>query len=155
PPGAGVGSAIGFLRAPFGYEAVRSAVYPLSDFNPDSANRLLAAMTEEAIAFVEGGFDGTPIIERTMFMRYAGQGWDIPVALTFDRFDAAGISVLKRAFAQAYERFFGRAIEGLDVEIVSWSVKASSPLPPVTRAAKVTAGKRAGTDIRRRLFDAA
>jgi N-methylhydantoinase A/acetone carboxylase, beta subunit len=33
PAGAGVGSAIGFLRAPFGYEAVRSSFVRLSEFD--------------------------------------------------------------------------------------------------------------------------
>ena len=33
PPGAGVGSAIGFLKAPFGYEALASRVIRLSAFD--------------------------------------------------------------------------------------------------------------------------
>ena len=39
PPGAGVGSAIGFLRAPFGFEAVRSAFMRLADFDAAAAQR--------------------------------------------------------------------------------------------------------------------
>ena len=39
PPGAGVGSAIGFLRAPFGYESVRSASMRFADFDASRIKR--------------------------------------------------------------------------------------------------------------------
>ncbi|MCQ4630302.1 hydantoinase/oxoprolinase family protein [Shinella sp. CPCC 100929] len=156
PAGAGVGSAIGFLRAPFGYESVRSAVFNLSDFDFTAANHLLDSMKAEATGFVEGGLDaGAPVIERTLFMRYAGQGWDIPVALAADRFDAQSAEKLVDLFEADYARFFGRAIEGLDIEIVSWSVKASSPLPPVERVAAVDEGSVVTSAKTRRLFEAA
>ncbi|WP_222318441.1 hydantoinase/oxoprolinase family protein [Rhizobium leguminosarum] len=155
PPGAGVGSAIGFLKAPFGYESVRSAVFSLSNFEYLEANRLLQAMKAEALGFVEGGLDtGSPVIERTLFMRYAGQGWDIPVPLADDNFDPASAETIAASFEKEYERFFGRAIEGLDIEIVSWSVKASSPLPPVERIPSVAEGNIVQPGKTRRLFEA-
>lgn len=155
PPGAGVGSAIGFLRAPFGYESVRSAVFSLSSFDFSEANRLIDAMQAEALGFVEGGLDaGAPVIERTLFMRYAGQGWDIPVPLATDRFDADSAARVSALFETEYARFFGRAIEGLDIEIVSWSVKASSPLPQVARVPAVFEGDAVKPAKTRRLFEA-
>lgn len=156
PPGAGVGSAIGFLKAPFGYESVRSAVFSLSRFDVNEANRLLAVMRDEAMRFVEGGLEtADPVIERTVFMRYAGQGWDIPVSLPFGEFDAASAARVVELFEQEYARFFGRAIEGLDIEIVSWSVKVSSPLAEVTRVPPVAAGAVVEPTVRRKVFDAA
>ncbi|MEF3130543.1 hydantoinase/oxoprolinase family protein [Rhizobium sp. 268] len=155
PPGAGVGSAIGFLKAPFGYESVRSAVFNLSHFEYAEPNRLLETMKAEALGFVEGGLDaGAPVIERTLFMRYAGQGWDIPVPLADDNFDSTSAEAIAAAFEREYERFFGRAIEGLDIEIVSWSVKASSPLPPVERIPSVAEGGVVPPVKTRRLFEA-
>ena len=41
PPGAGVGSAIGFLRAPFSYEATRGMYQRLDDFDADAVNTIL------------------------------------------------------------------------------------------------------------------
>ncbi|WP_436102082.1 hydantoinase/oxoprolinase family protein [Pararhizobium sp. LjRoot238] len=155
PPGAGVGSAIGFLRAPFGYESVRSAVFNLSNFDTAGANRLMIAMQDEALSFVSGGLDaGSPIIDRIVFMRYAGQGWDIPVALPFNGFDETSAGHIRDLFLAEYERFFGRAIDGLEIEIVSWSVKASSPLPDVARVAEVEGRRTMEPRTRRRLFDA-
>ena len=48
PSGAGVGSAIGFLRAPVGYEVVRSLYQRFSTFDVAAVNALLADMAAEA-----------------------------------------------------------------------------------------------------------
>ena len=55
PSGAGVGSAIGFLRAPVGYEVVRSLYQRFSTFDVDAVNALLAEMQAEA---TRGGRSG-------------------------------------------------------------------------------------------------
>ncbi len=135
PPGAGVGSAIGFLRAPFGYEALMSKVTRLSAFDPAAINALLADLRATAEGFVRAGSAGTIRRETTAFMRYVGQGWEIPVTLPDHPFTAADIPALRRAFQDNYARFFGRAIDGLDgleIEVVTWSVKAQDerPAPP-------------------------
>lgn len=127
PPGAGVGSAIGFLKAPFGYEALISQVVRLSDFDAGRVNALLADLTATAERFVREGSNGTIQRETTAFMRYVGQGWEIPVTLPDRPFTDADAVWLRDQFRAAYARFFGRAIDGLDgleVEIVTFSVKA-------------------------------
>lgn len=79
PPGAGVGSAIGFLRAPFAFEAVRSAYVRLGAFEAERVNQVIRELSEEAISFVESGAPGVvPLRELTAYMRYVGQGWEIP-----------------------------------------------------------------------------
>jgi N-methylhydantoinase A len=155
PPGAGVGSAIGFLKAPFGYESVRSAVFSLSRFDASGATELLTSMKSEALSFVAGGLEaGDPVVKITVFMRYVGQGWDIPVALPFENFDDASAERMIGLFEEEYVRFFGRAVEGLETEIVSWSVKISSPLPDVQRVPAVNGQRAASPRARRELFDA-
>ena len=156
PPGAGVGSAIGFLRAPFGFEAARSAYMRLGEFDADVINQLLESLTAEALVFVRKGIgDAQPLLEQTAYMRYAGQGWEIPVDVDVRRrFVADDRAWLKERFEVAYRRFFGRPIEGLDAEIVSWSVKASSSRPPVTPVDVVAASSRPAAAGTRRLFDA-
>ncbi len=61
PPGAGVGSAIGFLRAPVGYEVVRSLYQRLGSFDAAAVNALLDDMTREAMAVVDAGRFGAPV----------------------------------------------------------------------------------------------
>ena len=64
PTGAGVGSAIGFLRAPFAYEAVRSLYTRIDNFDFAAVNAVLAELTEEAETFVRQGTDARPRPER-------------------------------------------------------------------------------------------
>ena len=131
PPGAGVGSAIGFLVAPFSYEAVRSFYTSTVDFDVEGSNQVLASLTDEAMSFVQPALsedaEATLTVERQVSMRYAGQGWEIPVALDADSsFDEFAAELLSAKFTKAYEEFFGRAIDDLAIETVSWSVRVSS-----------------------------
>jgi len=159
PPGAGVGSAIGFLRAPFGYESVRSANFRLSNFDVAAANDLIAQLRDESLAFARQGIAAgvEPEVEAKVYMRYVGQGWEIPVMLRsqlLGGFDQDASSLLRADFEAAYTRFFGRPVDGLDVEIISWAVKAASPLPPVARIDAVAANNTAPVTAQRRIFDA-
>ena len=129
PPGAGVGSAIGFLRAPFSYEAVRSLYTKIDEFDFDAVNDLLAELTDEAESFVRqgAGTDVDVVVERQVSMRYKGQGWEIPVRLSdIERFDELGAQALGAAFTKAYEDFFGRAMHDLTIETVSWAVRVAT-----------------------------
>ena len=82
PPGAGVGSAIGFLRAPFGFESVRSAYSCLSRFEAKAINTTISDLVAEATSFVRSGApDADPDLECTAYMRYVGQGWEVPVTI--------------------------------------------------------------------------
>jgi N-methylhydantoinase A len=156
PPGAGVGSAIGFLRAPFGYESVRSANFRLKAFDCEAVNRLLGQLEEEAVSFARQGTTAgeDPQVEARAYMRYVGQGWEIPVNLRTCQFDADQVTALREDFIAAYTRFFGRPIDGLDIEVISWSVKASSILPPVDRVNNPTESSLAKPVGTREIFDA-
>ena len=126
PPGAGVGSAIGFLRAPFSYEAIRSFYTTTADFDVDGANQVLADLAAEAQSFVREGTEAEVTVDRQVAMRYKGQGWEIPVHLGAGAFDELAAELLAAQFTKAYEEFFGRAIEDLTIEAVSWAVRVSS-----------------------------
>ncbi len=130
PPDAGVGSAIGFLRAPFSYEAVRSFYTTTDDFDFEGANRVLAELTDEATSFVREGTEADVTVERQVAMRYKGQGWEIPVTLGEAEFDGLAAQLLAAEFTKAYEEFFGRAIDGLTIEAVGWAVRVASVVDP-------------------------
>ncbi len=126
PRGAGVGSAIGFLQTPFSYESVVSNVMSLEEFDADVANNLLAELIEQAEGFVRMGTQAATSTEITAFMRYQGQGWEIPVLLPRRDFELIDYSELTRLFEESYKSYFGRTIDVLDdleVEVVSWSVR--------------------------------
>lgn len=128
PAGAGVGSALGFLRAPIAYEVVRSRYHRLSHFDADFANALLTEMHTEAAVIVREAAPTAALEEtRSAFMRYRGQGHEISVALPVRSLTAADAVTLQTAFDQAYTQLYGRLIPDLDVEILSWTLTLSTP----------------------------
>ena len=162
PPGASVGSAIGFLRAPFAYEALRSHHAMTAEFDHRSANRMLAELAEEATNFVTGALAASddagdpPVLEteRWAFMRYAGQGWEIPVRLDAAPFDHLGGEFLANRFEKAYEEFFGRAIAGLAIEAIGWSVRVATRQRPVERVTRIEAAREVAVERTRAIYDA-
>lgn len=156
PPGAGVGSAIGFLRAPFSFEANRSVYMKLSDFDGDRIKSLLADLKAEATGFVRTCDEVSPILaEFKVYMRYTGQGWEIPIELTEDQAINPDAATFEARFIEDYSKLFGRPVAGMDIEITVWSVNATTPPEKVVRVAE-TSGKASATSVGgRRLFDAA
>jgi len=155
PPGAGVGSAIGFLRAPFGFEAVRGAFLKLSSFDPEWTNALIQELGDEAEKFARSGTpDGELNREIKAYMRYEGQGWEIVVNLPNRQFVVGDDLEIRRLFEDEYKRLFGRSLEGLDIEIMNWSVQASSPLAAVKPVNQIGQTTTINTDNRRNIFDA-
>jgi N-methylhydantoinase A len=131
PSGAGVGSAIGFLRAPAGYEAVRSLYQRLGDFDLGAVNALLAAMADEAASIAAQASFGAPMEERRLaYMRYAGQGHEIAVPLPARPLESADVPAIRAAYDAEYTRFYDRPVPGSDVEVLSYSVIVATLLPP-------------------------
>ncbi len=123
PSGAGVGSAIGFLRAPVGYEVVRSLYQRFSTFDVAAVNMLLGDMAAEATEVVAQASFGAPITQtRTAYMRYVGQGHEIPVPLPARPLDEDDVAQVRAAYDAEYTRFYDRPVPGSDVEIMSYAV---------------------------------
>ena len=127
PRGAGVGSAIGFLSAPVGYEVVRSHAMRLAEFDSRAVNALIGEMRAEALSVVRTGAPhGDLSEERAAFMRYVGQGHEIRVSLPLRPFGPGDSQTLQAAYDQAYRRLFQRVIPGADVEVLTWSLSLST-----------------------------
>lgn len=156
PPGAGVGSAIGFLRAPFSFEANRSVYMRLSDFDPERVKLLFAELQAEATGFVRS-CDATADIlpEFKVYMRYAGQGWEIPIDLTAAQASAPDAETFEHRFEEDYAALFGRVVDGMDIEITVWAVNATTPAQTVERVAEEAGGAGARGIGTRTIFDPA
>jgi N-methylhydantoinase A len=128
PADAGVGSAVGFLLAPVGYEVVRSAYMRLDRFDAAAATVLLEAMLEEAHHVVHGGAAEVPVVATaTAYMRYVGQGHEVAVALPEIGLVAAR---LRQLFEAAYARQFQRIIPDGAIEILTWAVTVATRVDP-------------------------
>ena len=156
PQGAGVGSAIGFLRAPFSFEANNSVFMQLSSFDPVRVKQLFADMEKEASAFVRScDQDANIKTEYKVYMRYAGQGWEIPVPLTVQHITKPNTSDYKACFEREYEQLFARTVAGMEIEITVWSVNAYTEPPEVRPVQQQGHQRTLETTNTRPLFDPA
>ncbi|MEO1248283.1 MAG: hydantoinase/oxoprolinase family protein [Pseudomonadota bacterium] len=151
PKGAGVGSAIGFLRAPIAFEVTKSSLMPLEPLDISAANELLDSMTATADAVVRPALGKTEP-RRTIIadMRYAGQGHEIRVPLPDRPLTEADGQRLRDDFERLYLEIYGLTMPQMSVEIVTWSVTVGAdaqrpetvgeaagqdPIPPKTTRA--------------------
>ena len=156
PQGAGVGSAIGFLRAPFSFEANNSVFMQLSSFDPVRVKQLFADMEKEASAFVRScDQDANIKTEYKVYMRYAGQGWEIPVPLTVQHITKPDTADYKACFEREYEQLFARTVAGMEIEITVWSVNAYTEPPEVRPIQQQGHQRTLETTNTRPLFDPA
>jgi N-methylhydantoinase A len=144
PNGAGVGSAIGFLRAPVGYEVVRSLYQRLNALDLAAVNALLDDMAREASEAVAAGAFGAKTVQtRIATMRYVGQGHEILVALPVRSLVPEDAAAIMRDYEAAYARFYDRPVPGSEVEVLSYIVtvetEAPPPQPPDTAVTAYTA----------------
>jgi len=156
PQGAGVGSAIGFLRAQISYDVVRTRYMDLRDFAPDVVNEIYGSMRAEAEAVVRLGAPDEPLVEtRGAYMRYRGQGHEIPVSVPVEMFGPDDGEALAAWFAAAYRELFSRTIPKLGVEVLTWTLSLATDRPSAETAPQHRAPYRPELEAQCRLFDPA
>jgi N-methylhydantoinase A len=154
PANAGVGSAVGFLRAPVAYEIVRTNLQRLGAFDAETANRILGEMRRAAEAIVRQGAGDASLGEhRSAFMRYKGQGHEIAVELPARTYTAADGAMLREAFEAVYRALYRRTIPGVDIELLSWVLTVSGPVAAVDEKPAALVPSRPAPAKHRRVFD--
>jgi N-methylhydantoinase A len=155
PSEAGVGSAVGFLLAPVAYEVVRSRRQNLSRLDPALVNHLMDEMHDESLGVVRMGTASQDLREyRHAYMRYVGQGHEILVELPVETYGEEHGEIFRVAFESAYRRLYGRTMDGIDIEVLSWTLTVSEPVvenePAGEPVSQETPGDGIGTQA---LFD--
>jgi N-methylhydantoinase A len=121
PAAAGVMSSVGVLAAPLAADAVRSRLEPVDDGTLERVEPLFAEL-EAANAEVLSHSGVTDITqERSIDMRYVGQGFEVTVPVGGDD--------LRTAFEAAYVRAHGRKGPDVPIEAISWRVLTRGPDP--------------------------
>jgi N-methylhydantoinase A len=156
PANAGVGSAVGLLRAPVAYEIVRSRLVGLNSFDPAVANTVLGEMRSEAESIVRRGEPRAKLTERrAAFMRYRGQGHEIAVDLPVREFRSTDVPAITAWFEEAYRRLYSRPIPGVEIEILSWVLSLGAPSKGTLATAGTVKPAQAKPTARRQVFDPA
>ena len=129
PPDAGVGSAVGFLLAPISYEVVRSRQQVLANLDHQLVNDLYTEMRSEALAIVQEASTSDSLIETPQaYMRYVGQGHELAIDLPAGPYTESHRDRFTEAFERTYKNLYGHVIDGVDIEILSWTLMVSEPV---------------------------
>ncbi len=128
PPNAGVGSALGFFTAPRAFDLLRSHKVTLtaSDFN--EIEKILKELEDEAAKILKKQASEKDIqFERSLDMRFVGQGSETNVPISGRDFAKMGKEEVRRRFDEVYEKLYGRTYPDSEVEFINFKVKASLP----------------------------
>jgi N-methylhydantoinase A len=145
PPLAGVGSALGFFTAPVAFDLTRSHRVTLDNANFDEIEALFRELEAEGAAILQqAGKDQTVIFERTLMMRFVGQGAETDLRLEHKSFQQWEKIQIRELFDDIYKKLYGRTYPETPVEFVTFKVRASLPrrefrIPPLQQ----TTGKLA------------
>ena len=141
PPDAGVGSAVGFLLAPISYEVVRSRQQVLAHLDHQLVNDLYTEMRSEALAIVQEASTSDGLIETPQaYMRYVGQGHELAIDLPAGPYTESHRDRFTEAFERTYKNLYGHVIDGVDIEILSWTLMVSEPVTQRLTPARLEPG---------------
>jgi 5-oxoprolinase (ATP-hydrolysing)/N-methylhydantoinase A len=130
PRDAGVGSAIGFLRAPLAFERSLSWPETLAAMDVAATRAVVERLIGQTVADVLAANPAEAAditTSLTAQMRYRGQGSELAVAV--DPADLAAedaVARLERAFAASYRALYRRVLSG-PVELLAWSARSEIP----------------------------
>ena len=142
PPLAGVGSALGFFTAPVAFDLTRSHRVALDDADFKQIEKLFEELeTEGAAILQEADKDQKINFERTLLMRFVGQGAETDLAIENRPFEQWKKEQIRALFDEAYQKLYGRTYPETPVEFVTFKVRASLPerpfhIPPLKNTGK-------------------
>jgi len=144
PPSAGVASAIGMLTAQASFELVRSLPSLISAVDWRQVRGLLTQMAREGTQrLADSGVEASAVgVAISVDARHRGQGEAITLQLGAELKRNAAPQVAG-AFERAYERLYHRRPGGVELELLTWRVRASGPRPRLLAGRPASTGKSA------------
>ncbi len=134
----------------------------MTDLRADFATTRLTTLAPDAAAAVEDAFTtlrgqaeawfaaegiSERQVARTVDMRYAGQNYELPVALPDGAVTQASLDALAAGFAAAHQRMYGFVAEGEAVQLVTFRVEATGLVSRARFRAEADAGPDASGAI--------
>ena len=128
PPNAGVGSALGFFTAPRAFDLLRSHKVSLGAADFNEIEKIFKELEAEATRILKKEATEKDIkIERSLDMRFVGQGSETNVPLAERDFTKMKREGVRRRFDEVYEKLYGRTYPDSEVEFINFKVRASLP----------------------------
>ncbi len=128
PPNAGVGSALGFFTAPRAFDLVRSHKVSLADANFSEIEKIFQELESDGEKTLKkSGKDEAVRFERSLDMRFVGQGSETNVPIAERDFTKLKREDIRKKFDKIYEKLYGRTYPDSAVEFINFKVRASLP----------------------------
>jgi len=128
PPNAGVGSAMGFFTAPRAFDLLRSHKVSLADGVFNEIENIFKGLEADATKILKKeAADDTIQFERSLDMRFVGQGAEINVPVPPGDFAGHQRADIRRSFDDVYKKLYGRTYPESEVEFINFKVRASLP----------------------------
>lgn len=131
PSGAGVLSALGFLVSPVATEEITSYICRIDKMDWKKVNSILKEMEKKGIDFIlkAGIKKKDAAISIVADMRYTGQGHEIMVKIPYKKLSTTSVAEIELNFTTEYRLRYGRDINNIPIETVTWRVLVSGPFP--------------------------
>ncbi len=131
PAGAGVLSALGFLVSPVATEEIASYVCRLDMMDWKKVNSMIADMQQKGFAFLQkaGIKNKDGKVSIVSDMRYTGQGHEITIAIPTGKLSEKSVTEIEQNFKIEYRLRYGRDIDNIPIESVTWRVLVNGPSP--------------------------
>jgi N-methylhydantoinase A/oxoprolinase/acetone carboxylase beta subunit len=128
PPNAGVGSALGFFTAPRAFDLLRSHKVSLTNVALADIESIFRELEKEATKILKNeAADETIRFERSLDMRFVGQGSEISVPVPAGDFSKFEKAEIRRFFDDVYEKLYGRTYPDSEAEFINLKVRAGLP----------------------------
>lgn len=133
----GVGSALGFFTAPVAFDVARSHKIGILDADFQEIERLFQELEGEALSAIGPGANADRVMfERSIDMRFVGQGSETNVAMERRPFHEFSREEIRAMFDRTYKNLYGRTYPETQVEFVTFKVRGHLPdrpfrLPPL------------------------
>jgi N-methylhydantoinase A len=156
PAAAGVCSAFGFLLAPMSFDLSRSYITRLEELQWGRLNSIYAELEAQGRELLLDAGVASPDMQfiRSADMRYAGQGFEISVALPADQYGPGQLEEFRRAFEKDYQDIYQRLCPEIPIEGVNWRLVATGPRPQIGAGTWWSRGASLGEALkgRRRIY---
>ncbi len=132
----GLCSAFGALIADLQVNKVHSKPFRSDSVDAATIQAHFAQLVDDAVAELrQEGFQGTPEVERSISMRYAGQNYEKDVPVEADVVADAVLRQVLHTFERLHEQFYGYSISGEVIELIRFNVTAigRTPKPVLSR----------------------
>jgi N-methylhydantoinase A len=129
----GVYSAIGLVMSDVKHDYIQSRMTPLAKLAAKDLSHMFDQLASQALQDLRAdGFTADTIcIQRSLDMRYAGQGYEITIPCEPEMMTAEGLQALRKSFDEVHRGMFGHMAPEESVDIVSYRVRGVGMVPPV------------------------